>query len=80
MRRLTTVQRSPEASHRDIRSIGRQYSTTPRSAARTGAQAHDNLAGIHLDPLGAVGGNGLLHGGAAHAARAVDPMTLTMGF
>src|SRR5712692_6061306 len=35
-------------------------------------RSHDHLAGIYSDPPGAVGGDRLLHGGGAHAARAVD--------
>jgi hypothetical protein len=52
------------------RSNGRKCSATSRSAA--GALAHDHMAGLHSDPPGAVGGDRLLHGGGADAARAGD--------
>jgi hypothetical protein len=57
---------------RDFRSNGWQYSAAPRIAARTRAQAHDHMAGIHSDPSGAAGGDRFFHGGSAHAARADD--------
>jgi len=40
--------------------------------ARTRAQAHDHMAGLYSDPLGAVGGDRLFHGGGADAARVGD--------
>ncbi|HEY6373293.1 MAG TPA: helix-turn-helix domain-containing protein [Candidatus Sulfotelmatobacter sp.] len=37
------------------RDWGWQYAAPPRAAAGTGAQAHDHMAGLHSDPLGAAG-------------------------
>src|SRR5450631_3618861 len=39
----------------DFRSNGWQYPAPPRAAAGAGAQAHDHMAGLHSDPLGAAG-------------------------
>src|SRR5580692_944631 len=55
-----------------FRSNGWQCSATPCSTARAGAQAHDHVARLHPNPSGAVGGDRLLYGGGADAARAGD--------
>jgi hypothetical protein len=39
-----------------LRSDGRQCPASARSAAGTGAQAHDHLAGLHSHPPGSFGG------------------------
>src|ERR1700719_4425083 len=58
--------------YKGLRSDDRQCPATPRSAAGAGAQAHDHMAGLHSDPLGATGGDRFLHRGGAHAARIGD--------
>jgi putative transposase len=49
-----------------------QCSATERPATRAGAQGHDPVVGHHSNPLGAAGGNRLLHRRGAHAARSGD--------
>src|SRR5258705_3217890 len=43
-----------------------------RPAVRTGAQAHDDLGGIHSGSPGGSGGHRLFHSGGPHAARTDD--------
>ena len=45
-----------------------------RSAARTGAQAHNHLGSIHSSPPGGAGGDRLFHSGGPYAARTGDTL------
>jgi hypothetical protein len=46
--------------------------TTPRCAASAGTQPYDDMAGLHSNPLGAVGRDRLLHHRGTNPARAGD--------
>src|SRR5260221_13177964 len=55
--------------HEILGSNGRQCSAPSRPAVRTGAQAHDDLGGIHSGSPGGSGGDLLFYSGGPYTAR-----------